>query len=127
MTNASARLAHSITWASSKQSYLTARLLADRELVDDCLRAYAYFRWADDRIDISLSGSDERLAFIKRQKYLIDSLYRGLRPDDLSPEEAMLADLIAHDRAPESGLRSFIHNFMAVIAFDAHRQECIVN
>ncbi len=54
MTNTTARLARRITWASSKQSYLTARLLADRDLADDCLRAYAYFRWADDRIDISL-------------------------------------------------------------------------
>ncbi len=34
----------------------------------------------------------------------------------------MLADLIAHDRLPESGLASFIRNFMAVIEIDAHRQ-----
>ena len=33
----------------------------------------------------------------------------------------MLADLIAHDRGPDSGLRSFIRNFMSVIEFDAHR------
>ena len=122
MIQSTARLARSITWASSKQSYLTARLLADRDLVDDCLRAYAYFRWADDMIDISLSGQAARTVFIERQKGLIETLYWGERPDGLSPEEAMLADLIAHDRAPESGLRSFIHNFMAVIEFDAHRQ-----
>ena len=122
MTQSTARLARSITWASSKQSYLTARLLADRDLADDCLRAYAYFRWADDMIDISLSDRAARAAFIQRQKTLIDSLYRGECPADLSPEEAMLADLIAHDRAPESGLQSFIRNFMAVIEFDAHRQ-----
>jgi len=35
MTQSTATLARSITWASSKQSYLTARLLADRQLVDD--------------------------------------------------------------------------------------------
>jgi phytoene/squalene synthetase len=122
MVNATAALARSITWASSKQSYLTARLLADRALVDDCLCAYAYFRWADDRIDISLSGRDERLAFIERQKALINSLYRGERPGDLSPEEAMLADLIAHDHSPDSGLRSFICNFMSIIEFDANRK-----
>jgi len=127
MTPSTARLARSITWASSKQSYLTARLLADRELADDCLRAYAYFRWADDMIDISLSGEAARTAFIERQKTLIDQLYRGGRPDDLSPEEAMLADLIAHDRFPESGLRSFIRNFMSVIEFDAHRQGLLVS
>ena len=87
--------------------------------MDDCLRAYAYFRWADDMIDITLSGDVERTVFINRQKALIDSLYQGLRPDDLSPEEDMLADLIAHDRGPDSGLRSFIRNFMSVIEFDA--------
>ena len=122
MTNATARLARSITWASSKQSYMTARLLADPDLRDDCLRAYAYFRWADDMIDISLSGKAARSDFIERQKVLIDALYRGERPDGLSPEEAMLAELIAHDRAHDSGLHSFIYNFMAVIEFDAHRQ-----
>lgn len=121
MTNATARLAHSITWASSKQSYITARLLADRDLADDCLRAYAYFRWADDTIDISLQSQDERTAFITRQKSLIQKLYAHERQLDLSPEEAMLADLIAHDRGLDSGLRSFIRNFMAVIEFDAYR------
>jgi phytoene/squalene synthetase len=121
MINATARLARSITWASSKQSYITARLLADRDLADDCLRAYAYFRWADDQIDIALSGADERTAFIQRQKSLIDRLYRDERPGDTTPEEAMLADLIVHDRTPDSGLRSFIRNFMSVIEFDAYR------
>ena len=52
MITPSARLARSITWHASKQTYLTACLLADRNLVDDCLRAYAYFRWADDQIDV---------------------------------------------------------------------------
>jgi phytoene/squalene synthetase len=127
MASISANLARSITWASSKQSYLTARLLADRDLADDCLRAYAYFRWADDRIDICLSGKDECTAFIERQKSLIDNLYRGERPNDLLPEEAMLADLIAHDRTPDSGLHSFIRNFMSVIEFDAYRKARIVS
>ena len=122
MTTATTRLARSITWASSKQSYLTARLLADRDLADDCLRAYAYFRWADDQIDIVLSAAGERTAFIERQKSLIDKLYRGQNPGILAPEEAMLADLIAHDRSPNSGLRSFIYNFMSVIEIDAYRQ-----
>jgi len=95
--------------------------LADRDLADDCLRAYAYFRWADDTIDIALQSGDDRSAFIVRQQALILRLYRGERPTDLCPEEQMLADLIAHDRGPDSGLRSFIRNFMAVIAFDAGR------
>ena len=127
MPSTSANLARSITWASSKQSYLTARLLADRDLADDCLRAYAYFRWADDQIDICLSGKDECTAFIERQKSLINSLYHGERPKELLPEEAILADLIAHDRRPDSGLRSFIRNFMSVIEFDAYRKARIAS
>src|SRR5512138_3754692 len=98
MVNASARLARRITWRASKQSYLTARLLADRDLADDCLRAYAYFRWADDIIDLLLHTQAERTAFIDRQKCLIERLYRHDRPMDLTPEEDMLADLIEHDR-----------------------------
>ena len=121
MMNASARLARSITWASSKQTYFTARFLSDRDLADNCLRAYAYFRWADDMIDISITGREQRFAFIERQKALIEKLYRGERPSDLVPEETMLTDLIACDRAPGSGLSSFIRNFMSVIEFDAHR------
>jgi phytoene/squalene synthetase len=125
--NATATLARSITWASSKQSYLTARLLADRGRVDDCLRAYAYFRWADDQIDICLSGKEQCVAFIARQKSLIDSLYQGERPNDLLPEEAMLADLVTHDRTTDSGLCAFIRNFMSVIEFDAYRRGRIVS
>jgi phytoene/squalene synthetase len=122
VTSTTASLARSITWANSKQTYLTARLLADRHLMDDCLRAYAYFRWADDQIDIALPSCSERTAFIARQKSLVEQLCRGERPSNLQPEEAMLADLIAHNPTPNSGLCSFIHNFMEVIAFDACRQ-----
>ncbi|MFH1524602.1 MAG: squalene/phytoene synthase family protein [Chloroflexota bacterium] len=125
--NTTAALARSLTWASSKQSYLTARLLADRDLSDDCLRAYAYFRWADDFIDITCQSCEERTSFLRRQQDIIESLYRGEWPVDLCPEEQMLADLIAHDRGPDSGLRSFIHNFMSVIAFDAARCGHLVN
>ncbi len=125
--NTTAALAHTITWTGSKQSYLTALLLADRDLVDDCLRAYAYFRWVDDVVDISLHFSTERIAFIARQKMLIENLYGGSRSADLCPEEEMLADLITHDRGPDSGLRSFINNFMAVIEFDANRNGRLVS
>ena len=62
----SAALARSITWKSSKQSYFTTVLLADRALVDDCLRAYAYYRWADDAVDIALQSEKERTDFITR-------------------------------------------------------------
>jgi phytoene/squalene synthetase len=125
--NTTATLAHSITWTGSKQSYLTARLLVDRDLVDDCMRAYAYFRWADDVVDISLHSSTDRIAFIAREKMLIETLYSGRHPADLCMEEEMLADLISHDRGSDSGLRSFIRNFMAVIEFDANRNGRLVS
>lgn len=126
MTN-SAALAHSITWKSSKQSYLTARILADRDMVDDCLRAYAYLRWADDEIDIHLQSKTDRTAFIIRQKSLIDNLYRGERLTGLCSEEIMLADLIGHDRNPKTGLHSFLCNFISVIEFDSDRKGQLVS
>jgi phytoene/squalene synthetase len=125
--NRTAALAHSITWKGSRQSYLTARLLVDRDLVDDCLRGYAYFRWADDMIDLTYKTYAERITFITRQKMLVETLYQGIRPADLSPEEEMLADLVFHDRGPDNGLRSFIDNFMAVIEFDARRNGRLVS
>ena len=64
--------ARSITRASSTQTYLTAILLADRDLSDDCLRAYAYLRWVDDVVDISTTTRQERVGFIERQKMLVE-------------------------------------------------------
>jgi phytoene/squalene synthetase len=125
--NSSAALAHRITWKSSKQSYLTALLLADSRLVNDCLRAYAYFRWADDVVDLSTLSKEGKAAFISMQKTLVEEMYAGRRPEHLCAQEAMLADLIAHDRGNNSGLRSFIRNFMAVIEFDSDRIGCLVS
>lgn len=127
MSAATAALARSITWASSKQSYFTARLMVDGDLVDDCYRAYAYFRWADDMVDVSSQSADERIAFMRRQRELIDRLYRKERPDDLTPEEEIVADLISRDREANSGLQSFIRNFLAVIEFDAYRKGRLIS
>ncbi|MEJ2560479.1 MAG: hypothetical protein P8186_30510 [Anaerolineae bacterium] len=126
MMQTTAVLARTITWAGSKQTYYIARLMVDKDLVDDFFRAYAYFRWVDDIVDASASNdrlprSDgERISFIKRQGTLIDQLYRNERPDTLAPEEEMIADLIAHSREEHSGLRSFIRNMFAPPVF--HRQ-----
>jgi phytoene/squalene synthetase len=137
MENSTAALARSITRASSRQTYYTARLLVDRDLVDDFCRAYAYFRWADDIVDEPRScdtaggasaGSDEkRMSFIRRQRDLIDRLFREERPDDLAPEEEILADLIKHDRGENSGLQSFIRYMFAVVEFDAHRRGQLIS
>lgn len=122
-----AELAESITWAGSKQTYYTAKLLVDRDLVDDFYRAYAYFRWIDDVIDISSRSDEERSAFIKRQKELIDHLYGNYRPDDLALQEQILADLIHNDRGEDSGLQSFIYNMFAMIEFDALRKGRLIS
>ncbi len=122
MNDTTAILAKSITFASSKQSYYTALLMVDKDLFTDCLRAYAYFRWADDIIDLSSQSRQESISFIKRQKALINHLYEYKQLSNLSLEEDMVADLISHDRGENSGLQSFIRNFMAVLEFDAHRR-----
>ena len=127
MGNTTAALARAITRAGSKQTYYIARLMVNRDLVDDFCRAYAYFRWADDVIDVSSRSDDERTSFAKRQRALIDRLYKGERPDDLAPEEEIVADLIAHDRGEHSGLESFVRNMFAVIEFDAHRKGRLIS
>ena len=122
-----AGLAQSITRASSKQTYYTARLMVDKDLVSDFDRAYAYFRWADDIIDVSSQSGDERTSFIRRQRELIDRLYRNERPDDLTPEEEIAANLISHDKGENSGLQSFIRNMFAIIEFDAYRKGRLIS
>ncbi len=115
-------LAIRVTREESLQSYLTMRLLADHDLVEDSFRAYAYFRWADDMVDKLPASGAERLGFIRGQRELIEGLYRGIRPGDLSREEVIVADLIQNDRVPNSRLRSYIENFLAIIEFDAERR-----
>jgi len=73
MSDLTVPFAQAITWSGSKQAYYTAKLIVDKELVDDFYRAYAYFRWADDVVDspVTSSQSDEqRINFVKRQKNL---------------------------------------------------------
>jgi len=120
--DATASLARSITRASSKQAYYTALLMVDKGLTNDFYRGYAYFRWADDVVDVSSQSRDDGISFIRRQSELIERLYRNSRPDDLTPEEEMVADLICHDEEENSGLQSFIRNFLAILEFDACRK-----
>jgi phytoene/squalene synthetase len=120
-------LAASITKAASKQTYYTIRLLVDRHLVPDAYRAYAYFRWVDDHLDRELSDDPARLDFIDRQRGLVDSCYFGLWPNDVTPEEGMLVDLIRHDRGEKRGLQTYIQEMLAVMAFDAGRQGRLIS
>lgn len=104
------------------QTYLIIRFLVDKNLVDDCYRAYAYFRWVDDVIDDSSTTNSERVAFIQRQRALVDGLYKNKSPECLLKQEELIVDLINNDRIENSGLRSFIENFLAIIEFDTQRR-----
>jgi phytoene/squalene synthetase len=127
MPGRSAALARSITWDASKQSYLTARLMVDSGLVDDAMRAYAYFRWVDDYVDVHSQSKSDSKAFTTRQLQIIESLFRGDHPPGLSREEEIVADLISRHRTPEGGLHSYIRKMMGIIDFDAQRRGELVS
>lgn len=127
VAQSSQELAASITKAASKQTYYTLRYLVDRQRVPDAFRAYAYFRWVDDQIDEVASAKSEQVAFMERQKALMESCYQGQRPGHLATEEQMLADLILADQEKNSGLQSYIRNMMAVIDFDARRRGRLIS
>jgi phytoene/squalene synthetase len=126
-TRSTQRLARSITWAASKQTYYTVRFFADRDRADDAYRAYAYFRWVDDQLDEGGLSESERTAFVERQVGLVKHFYQGDCPQPLLEEERLLADLIGSDQEPESGLQSYIHHMMAVMAFDAERRGRLIS
>ena len=127
MTSSTANLAKKITKASSRQSYTTARWMVDPELENDCYRAYSYFRWVDDVVDEGCQSKGERIEFIQRQEAILLRLYRQEIPEDLTPEECILVDLIRNDRGKTSLLRSYVANFLAIIAFDARRKGRVIS
>jgi phytoene/squalene synthetase len=126
MTNAAA-LAKNITWKGSKQTYYTAKWMVDKDLVSDFFKAYAYFRWVDDVIDVTSRSREERKTFIGRQRKLIEKLYLNEQMNDLSLEEEIAVELIQHDRDEEGGLQSFVENMFAIIEFDAHRKDQLIS
>jgi len=126
-TQATLALAASITRAASKQTYYTIRLLVDRDLIPDAYRAYAYFRWVDDRLDQGNMERPERVAFVERQAALMNRAYWGEPPRDPALEARMLVELIQRDVEKNSGLQTYIRNMMAVMAFDAERRGRLVS
>jgi phytoene/squalene synthetase len=127
MTTSIADKARLITRASSIQTYYTILLLVDKDLVDDCFCAYAYLRWVDDVIDLSSSTRKEMVSFIYRQRLLIDRLYKNDQLDHLNEEEELIAYVISHERGENSGLKSFIYNFLAILEFDVYRKDQFIN
>ena len=117
----------SITRAASLQTYATIRLLVDRDRVADAYKAYAYFRWVDDWLDEPARPEWERLAFVGRQRALIEDCYRRVPVSIRSVEEGMLISLIQKDGEEYSGLQSYIRNMMAVMIFDAERRGRLIS
>ena len=120
-------IAASITKAASKQTYYTIRFLADRERVADAFRAYAYFRWVDDTLDAGSDLCTDRIAFLERQKSLLEKCYRGESTRDASLEENLLIELVRHDHEKNSGLQVYLRNMMQVMEFDAHRRGKLIS
>ena len=115
-------LAESITKAASLQTYYTIRFLVDPERVADAYRAYAYFRWVDDALDAESASEEERGEFVQREKFLLESLYRGESIADTNPQEQMLVDLVHTDTDNNGGLHSYLFNMMSVMEFDVERR-----
>jgi phytoene/squalene synthetase len=124
-----ARLAAAITGRASTQTYLTIRLLVDRDRAEDAYRAYAYFRWLDDLLDgpgpegsgrSGLTGS-RRLSLVQRQQQLLEQCLRGDVPARPEAHEAMLVDLVRHADPEDQRLESYLRHMMLVMAFDARR------
>ena len=123
----SGTLAAAITKSASKQTYYTIHFLADRDLVADAYRAYGYFRWVDDVVDLNAASSSEGIAFAQRQKSILESCYRGEALPVLCPEEWMLVDLIRNDHEKNSGLQTYLRCMMDVMVFDAGRRGRLVS
>ncbi len=122
-----AALAAGITRAASKQTYYTIRLLVDRPMAADAYRAYAYFRWLDDRLDEGCMSRPQRMAFVKDQWSLLEHCTYGAPPPGLRAEERLLVDLVRKDPDPNSGLHSYLHNMMKVMALDADRRGRLIS
>jgi phytoene/squalene synthetase len=115
-------LAEAITRSASKQTYYTIRLFVDRPKIADAYRAYGYFRWVDDILDSNSGLLSDKIAFLDRQKSILESCYRGDKTADLCAEERFLADLVGNDPDENSGLHSYLHRMMDVMAFDVSRR-----
>jgi phytoene/squalene synthetase len=124
--------ASSITKAASKQTYYTIRFLADRDRVEDAYRAYGYFRWVDDTLDRRQppgcrNEGAKRIAFLERQKSLLEECVRGGSFLDTTIEERMLVALAQKREEKTSGLHSYLDNMMQVMDFDTRRRGRLIS
>ncbi|MBE2221076.1 MAG: squalene/phytoene synthase family protein [Anaerolineae bacterium] len=118
----SQHVAAGITRQASQQTYYTIKYLVDRKRTADAYRAYAYFRWVDDTLDQENAAYFNRLAFLERQKSLVDCSLWGVRPCAQTAEEQILVDLLRGEHDDNSGLLAYVRNMMAVMTFDTYRR-----
>jgi phytoene/squalene synthetase len=69
----------------------------------------------------------DRIAFIDRQQALVDSCYQGIWPKDVTPQEALLVDLIRKDAGETLGLQIYIQKMLSVMVFDAERKNRFIS
>lgn len=119
------QMAAELTKASSRQTYYTILLLADRDLRGEAYCAYGYFRWVDDVLDGTSVSQEEKRTFLQRQKQILASGHS----DELvlCPEEEILLALLQGGRDRSSGLWSYLENMMAVMEFDLERRGRLVS
>jgi lysine/ornithine N-monooxygenase len=67
------------------------------------------------------------MAFLERQKSLLEKCYRGESLPDTTVEETMLIELVKHDPEKNSGLQSYLRNMMQVMEFDAKRRGRLIS
>jgi phytoene/squalene synthetase len=87
----------------------------------------------DDTLDaesgssLSAVETQRRLAFLERQKSLLQKCYRGESFPDATAEENLLIELVKHDQEKNSGLQSYLRNMMQVMDFDAKRRGRLIS
>lgn len=118
----SAATAAMITKAASTQTYFTIRTLVPPRLRDDAFRAYAYYRWLDDRVDGNRLSPQERMDFLESQKNLLACCLEHRPPRALLAEEWLLVDLTQGPVGTDAGLRMYLQDMMKVMDFDVRRR-----
>jgi phytoene/squalene synthetase len=116
-----------ITKNASKQTYYTIRFLADHDRRQDAFRAYAYFRWLDDLLDTDATSQQHKAALLSQQQGLLADCYQRKEVEISCPEEQMLVELVRNDLEENSGLHAYLHNMMAVMAFDVQRRGKLIS
>lgn len=114
------------TRRASRQSWATIRWLVDRDRRADAFYLYAYFRWLDDQVDDVLQSTQERIAFIHRERALLQEALSKPAPSTVAAEEEMLLVLARRDACEAGRLHIALESMLAVMEFDASRRGKVV-